>query len=76
MRSSPVTPPASSISIPPTIRSVSYTHLDVYKRQPQIPVYKTELDGQELARAAQVIGNARRPVIYFGGGVAASEAGE
>ena len=44
--------------------------------KPQIPVYKTELDGQELARAAQVIGNARRPVIYFGGGVAASEAGE
>lgn len=33
--------------------------------KPQIPVYKTELDGQELARAAQVIGNARRPGHLF-----------
>ena len=39
----------------------------------EIPV-NTEVDAEDLARAAELINQATRPVVYFGGGVAVSEA--
>ena len=38
-----------SLNDPQTYRTVSYTHLDVYKRQPVIPVFNYEKDTLESA---------------------------
>ena len=43
------------------------------KKPAEIPV-NTEVDAEDLARAAELINQATRPVVYFGGGVAVSEA--
>ena len=43
---------------------------------PERDTYVSSLDMDAIARAADIINNAERPAVYFGGGVAASEAGE
>ena len=40
------------------------------------PPAPTAPDATQLVRAAEIINSAKRPVIYFGGGVASSEAGD
>jgi acetolactate synthase-1/2/3 large subunit len=43
---------------------------------PKLPVHRTYLNDEALERAAQIINQAERPIIYFGGGVSASQAGD
>ena len=48
-----------------------------YEPQPkQVAEKKSYIDGDNLAEIAKVINNAKKPVIFFGGGVKNSNAGE
>ena len=48
-----------------------------YEPQPkQVADKKSYIDGDKLAEIAKVINNAKKPVIFFGGGVKNSNAGE
>ncbi len=40
------------------------------------PVYVTEIEEEEIRQVAELINEAERPVLYFGGGVTASGGGE
>ena len=43
---------------------------------PERDTYVSSLDMDAIAKAAEIINNAERPAVYFGGGVTASGAGE
>ena len=68
-----------------SIKSVSYTHLDVYKRQVEEFIYpeKAEIIGykprtkghsMQIKKAAKLLESAKRPVICCGGGVVSAGA--
>ena len=44
--------------------------------EPERDTYESHIDMDAIARAADISNNAERPAVYFGGGVAASGAGE
>lgn len=52
-----------------TAAKCEFTH-----KSPENPVYETVLENGALEKAAEIINNASRPVIYFGGGVGSSTA--
>ncbi|MDD3428680.1 MAG: biosynthetic-type acetolactate synthase large subunit [Oscillospiraceae bacterium] len=57
-------------------KDITAAKANFVSKQPIFPVYETKLDPAELAHVATIINGAQRPIVYFGGGVMASEAGE
>ncbi|MBQ8814973.1 MAG: biosynthetic-type acetolactate synthase large subunit [Lachnospiraceae bacterium] len=56
-------------------KDVSAALCEYIPAEPAKDMFETELDEETLDRVAELINQAERPVVYFGGGVVASEAG-
>lgn len=57
-------------------KDVTSAKAEFVPKKPQIPEMHTYIEQKDLEQAAEMINAAERPVIYFGGGVSASQAGE
>jgi len=57
-------------------KDVSAAFCEYIPAAPAKDMFETEIDEATLDRVAELINQAERPVIYFGGGVVASEAGD
>ncbi|WP_367925935.1 biosynthetic-type acetolactate synthase large subunit [uncultured Ruthenibacterium sp.] len=57
-------------------KDVTSAKAEFYPQKPQVPVYNTSIEKEALEHAAEMINSSQRPIIYFGGGVSASQAGE
>ena len=57
-------------------KDVSAALCEYISTEPVRDMFETEIDEAALDRVAELINQAERPVVYFGGGVVASEAGD
>lgn len=57
-------------------KDVTSAKTEFIPKKAQLPVYHTQIEKEDLQKAADMINAAEKPVIYFGGGVSASQAGE
>lgn len=55
-------------------KNVTIDRAEFERKAPKSTVYHTEVAADDLQQAADIINRAKKPVIYFGGGVGASKA--